>query len=106
MKIATYNIWDSDRGMPARLGHLATAYAETHGTHAAATLNFRENPRWGAGEANTMELNQRFDWILCKNPYPTALPVLRNCALFGTGVFGETHLAASDHYGVVAELTF
>ncbi len=91
-------------GADAYYFDLAAAYAEMHGTRAAATLNFRENPRWGAGEANTMEVNRRFDWILCKNPYPAELPVLKNCALFGTNVSKETLLAASDHYGVMAEL--
>lgn len=94
-------------GADAYYFDLAAAYAELCGTRAAATLNFRENPRWGAGGTkNTMEVNQRFDWILCKNPYPAELPILKGCALLGTGVSGETRLAASDHYGVVAELAF
>ncbi|MDE6622690.1 MAG: hypothetical protein K2K74_19800 [Lachnospiraceae bacterium] len=77
------------------------------GTKAFATLNFRENPRWGIAEPeNTIELNQRFDWILLKNPYPAAYPELKNCMLFGTKISKETNLAASDHYGIMVEIEF
>lgn len=94
-------------GADAYYFDLAEAFAQASETQALATLNFRENPRWGAGEAkNTIEVNQRFDWILLKNPYPAALPVLKNCMLLGTNVSKVTHLAASDHYGVMAELAF
>lgn len=86
---------------------LAEAFSEISGTKAPATLNFRENPRWGVAEAkNTIEVNQRFDWILLRNPYPAALPELKQCRLFGTEVSKETGLAASDHYGVVIEMDF
>ena len=94
-------------GADAYYFDLAEAYAETNETKAPATLNFRANPRWGTAEPkNTMEVAQRFDWILLKNPYPNELPELKNCALFGTNISKETHLAASDHYGVLAEIDF
>lgn len=77
------------------------------GTKALTTLNFRENPRWGIAEPkNTIEVNQRFDWILLKNPYPAGLPELKSCAIFGTEILEETHLAASDHYGIMVEIEF
>lgn len=86
---------------------LAEVSAEMDGTKAPATLNFRENSRWGISQSkNTIEINQRFDWILLKNPYPAELPELKDCIIFGTDISEETHLAASDHYGVMAEIEF
>ena len=86
---------------------LAEVFAEMTGTKPSATLNFRENPRWGIVEPkNTIETNQRFDWILLKNPYPAELPILKHCTLFGTEISEKTNLAASDHYGVIAEIQF
>ena len=94
-------------GADAYYFDLAEAYAEMNGTKAPATLNFRENPRWGIAEPqNTIEVNQRFDWILLKNPYPNELPELKSCTMFGTRISEETHLAASDHYGIMAEIEF
>ena len=92
-------------GADAYFFDLAEAYAETNETKAPATLNFRDNPRWGKAEPrNTIEVNKRFDWILLKNPYPQKLPELKNCTLFGTKISQATHLAASDHYGVMVEI--
>lgn len=86
---------------------LAEVFAEMTETKPPVTLNFRENPRWGTVEPrNTIEVNQRFDWILLKNPYPASLPVLKHCTIFGTEICEENHLAASDHYGVAAEIEF
>lgn len=94
-------------GADAYYFDLAEAFAEISGTKAPATLNFRENPRWGVAEAkNTVEVNQRVDWMMLKNPYPAKLPQLNECSLFGTDISEETGLAASDHYGVAAELEF
>ena len=94
-------------GADAYYFDLAEAYAEMIGTKALTTLNFRENPRWGIAEPkNTIEVNQRFDWILLKNPYPAGLPELKSCAIFGTEILEETHLAASDHYGIMVEIEF
>lgn len=94
-------------GADAYYFDLAEVSAEMSGTKTLATLNFRENPRWGIAEPkNTIEINQRFDWILLKNPYPADLPELKNCMLFGTKITNETNLAASDHYGVMVEIEF
>ena len=94
-------------GVDAYYFDLAEVSAEMTGTKTLATLNFRENPRWGIAEPeNTIEVNQRFDWILLKNPYPAALPKLKNCMLFGTQIAKETSLAASDHYGIMVEIEF
>ena len=94
-------------GADAYYFDLAKVFAEMSGTKTLATLNFRENPRWGIAEPkNTIEANQRFDWILLKNPYPAELPELKNCMLFGTEITKETNLAASDHYGIMVEIEF
>ena len=34
------------------------------------------------------------------------LPELKSCTMFGTKISEETHLAASDHYGIVVEIEF
>ena len=86
---------------------MAEAYASLTGMPAPATLNFRENPRWGVyQERNTIEKNQRFDRVYLANPYPKRYPELLHVSLFGTKVYEETGLCASDHYGVLAELEF
>lgn len=94
-------------GVDAYYFDLAEAAAELNGRKASATLNFRENPRWGTAEPkNTIEVNGRFDRILLKNPYPAPMPVLKDCVIFGTEASEENGLAASDHYGVVADIGF
>lgn len=86
---------------------MAEVFAELTDGEKPATLNFRDNPRWGIVQPkNTIEVNQRFDWILLKNPYPAEFPILKECAIFGTEISDETCLAASDHYGVIAEIDF
>ena len=94
-------------GADAYYFDLAQVYAEMNGTKAPSTLDFRKNPRWGIAEPkNTIEVSQRVDRILLKNPFPAELPELKNCIIFGTEISKETGLAASDHYGVVAEIEF
>lgn len=92
-------------GADAYFFDLAESFAEISGTRPSATLDFRENPRWGTAEPkNTIEANRRFDRILLKNPYPSELPRLNDFRVFGIEVSAETGLAASDHYGVMAEI--
>lgn len=84
---------------------LAEVFAEMSGERPQATLNFRKNPRWGVAQPiNTIEVNQRVDWIMLKNPYPADFPVLADFGIFGTDISPKTHLSASDHYGVLAEI--
>ena len=80
---------------------LASAAAQLNGTNVKDTLNFRENPRF---HSNTIEINQRFDRIFFRNPYPSEFPKLIECDIFGTRVYLENGLAASDHYGVYAKI--
>ena len=111
MKIATYNIWNSENSMPAREKYIIAeiqkvradilCLQEVPNKAAECTLNFRENPRF---RNNTIELNARFDRIMLRNPYPEDFPVLESCAVFGKTVYEDIHLEASDHYGVVVEV--
>lgn len=92
-------------GCDAYFYDLAEAFAEMAGTQPLTTLDFRKNPRWGVIQPkNTIEVSQRFDWILLKNPYPAEFPTLKFYRIFGTKISEETGLAASDHYGALAEI--
>lgn len=94
-------------GADAYFFDLADVSAEINGVSPPATMNFRENPRWGAADIpNTLEINQRFDWIMLKNPYPMKMPILKACTIFGMKASSKTGLAASDHYGVAADMEF
>ena len=95
------------QGTDACYFDLAESWQMQSGQFPENTLDFRSNPRWGAYEpANTIEKPQRYDRIYLKNPYPAVLPVLKAFGIFGTEVYRETGLAASDHYGIYAELLF
>lgn len=80
---------------------LASAYAEITDKEAEDTLDFCRNPRF---KGNTVETNSRFDRILLQNTYPQQFPVLNRCNVFGTAIYEDIALAASDHYGVVVEM--
>ena len=43
---------------------------------------------------------------MLENPYPEEFPILKKYGIFGRNISEETGLAASDHYGVYAELAF
>lgn len=93
-------------GSDAYYFDLAEVFAEMSEKRPQATLNFRKNPRWGVAQPmNTIEVNQRVDWIMLKNPYPADFPEHMDFGVFGTEVSPKTHLSASDHYGLLAELT-
>ena len=78
---------------------LALASAQMRGAPANNTLDFSNNPRFCE---NTIEINQRFDRIFLRNTYPLKFPKLITCDVFGTKVYSEINLSASDHYGVYA----
>lgn len=78
---------------------LALASAQRNGVPVKDTLNFLNNPRFCN---NTIEINQRIDRIFIRNTYPVPFPQLIECDIFGTEVYSEMNLSASDHYGVYA----
>lgn len=80
---------------------LASASAQLSNSCVKDTLNFRENPRFCN---NTVEVNQRFDRIFLCNTYPGTFPKLIECDIFGTKIYPEIEMAASDHYGVYAKI--
>ncbi len=82
---------------------LALSYAERIMSKPNHTLNFTKNPRF---TNNTIEVNSRVDRIMLRNTYPMEFPKLKNCHIFGQKIYDETKLAASDHYGVLAEIDF
>ena len=81
---------------------LASAYAARIGEPVKPTLDTVNNPRW-AGK-KSIYAPEIMDRIYIRDHwYETELESVQ---LFGTEVSGETGYAASDHYGVVAEVTF
>ncbi len=83
---------------------LAAAYAQRQGTQPEMTLDIQHNPRW-QGQMS-VEISQRYDRLLVRNPYPQAMPELLKCEVFGRSVLPECGYAASDHYGVYADIRF
>lgn len=81
---------------------LSSAYAALHGLPLPPTLDFLTNPRWGG--KNTTEIPFAADRIYVM--LHSGTDDLRQASLFGTAVSPESGYAASDHYGVVAEIEF
>ncbi len=82
---------------------LAQSFAQRRGREPEATLDFQRNPRFAQ---NTVEINGRFDRMYLRNPYPAPFPTLVCCGVFGQEICSDNGLAASDHWGVMAELAF
>lgn len=81
---------------------LSSTYVAVQGQPLPPTLDFRTNPRWGG--RNTTEIPSATDRIyvmLGERPDD-----LRQVSLFGTSVSPESGYAASDHYGVAADISF
>ncbi len=83
---------------------LAEAYGEIKGKLPDVTVDFRNNPRW-KGE-NTIEVSQRFDRVLLRNPYPKSFPRLVCCDTFGKEKDTYMKCTPSDHWGVYCDLLF
>lgn len=81
---------------------LAAAYAARMGETVRPTLDTVHNPRW-AGK-KSIYAPQVMDRIYIMDHWLET--ELESVQLFGTEVSKETGYAASDHYGVVAEVTF
>ncbi|MGN1177306.1 MAG: endonuclease/exonuclease/phosphatase family protein [Roseburia sp.] len=83
---------------------LAEAYAERHNIATDNTLDIKSNPRWKG--LKSIEVSRRYDRILVRNTYPMDLPILEKCETFGRTISEKSGYAASDHYGVYADLYF
>ena len=81
---------------------LSSTWAAVRGQALPPTLDFLTNPRWG-GRNNT-EIPMPTDRIYVM--LHEGMDDLRHVALFGTAVSPESGYAASDHYGVAAEIVF
>lgn len=81
---------------------LATGYCAISGEPVKATLDTLTNPRWlGGKSAYPPTVTDRI--YTMEYWYDISLESL---GIFGTEVSPENGLAASDHYGVVAEISF
>ena len=83
---------------------LAEAYAQRHALTAEHTLDVQTNPRCKGNPS--MEVSRRSDRIYLRNTYPKELPILGRCETFGKSISAKSGYAASDHYGVYADLNF
>jgi len=93
-------LYDSEANPP--WNDLASAYAARIGEAVKPTLDTVHNPRW-AGK-KSIYAPQVMDRIYIRDHwYKTELEWVK---LFGTTVSANTGYAASDHYGVVAEVKF
>ena len=81
---------------------LSSTYAFVHGLPLASTLDFVKNPRWAS--RNNTEIPYAADRIYVM--YHESMDDLRQVSLFGTSESPESGYAASDHYGVVADIIF
>ena len=81
---------------------LARAYAARNGEAVKPTLDTVHNPRW-AGK-KSIYAPEVMDRIYIMDHWNET--ELESVELFGTKVSKKTGYAASDHYGVVAEVTF
>jgi maltose 6'-phosphate phosphatase len=93
-------------GQQSLRGRASTPWIDLAARHAAQTLtqpeitlDFVKNPRWVRDP--TLELPQRFDWILYQQDPAQLWPRLDSA-----GIFGRTPPVPSDHYGVFADLVF
>lgn len=83
---------------------LAMVAEERNGTKREMTLDLMKNPRWK--NDNVCDCSARVDLIFMHECFPKEFPVLNEYIYFGKSVDEETELSPSDHYGVLADLTF
>ena len=84
---------------------LASAHAELNGYDNIPTLDFVNNPRWRGENTNYVPdtcdriyIMESFNWNYAFKPC--------NIDVFGKEISLETGYAPSDHYGLLAEVTF
>lgn len=81
---------------------LSSAYAALRNEPLRPTLDFASNPRWGG--RNTIEVPMAADRIYVMNEADETK--LWQASIFGTAVSRESGYAASDHYGLWADVEF
>lgn len=78
------------------------SFATLHGTELAPTMDFVNNPRWKG--KNSIYVPENFDRIYIMDNWNYF--AFEDVKIFGTEVNPVNNLCASDHYGVVADITF
>ncbi|MCH5287530.1 MAG: endonuclease/exonuclease/phosphatase family protein [Christensenellaceae bacterium] len=81
---------------------LSGAYAAVRGQPLPPTLDFLTNPRWGGRNSTEIPFAADRIYVMLRE----GMDDLRQVALFGTSVSPESGYAASDHYGVAADVSF
>lgn len=121
MKIATYNIWNSNCGEHSSVHQYLRGDTSLHGTEVKTywtdlacvaeewlgvrkelTLNLKTNPRW-KGQTVT-DNSTRVDCIFMHDCFPRECPILKTLSTFGKAISEAPGLCASDHYGVYVDL--
>lgn len=81
---------------------LQSGYCVRKGSALTPTLDFINNPRWK--EKETITVPMVADRIYVMESWDDI--DMNDFAVFGTKVYSEMEMTASDHYGIVAELEF
>lgn len=81
---------------------LQSGYCVRRGIPLVPTLDFIKNPRWRGKE--TISVPMVADRIYVMESWDDI--DMNEFAIFGTNIYPEIQMTASDHYGIVAELKF
>lgn len=81
---------------------LQTGYCVRKGIELVPTLDFINNPRWRGQE--TISVPMVADRIYVMESWDDI--DMNELSIFGTEVYRDTQMCASDHYGIVVELEF
>jgi len=81
---------------------IAGNFAKLHGIAHPPTLDTIENPRWKG--KNALYAPQTMDRIYLRDSWNAGS--IDHAAVFGTEIVPQTGLCPSDHYGVLADITF
>lgn len=81
---------------------VSSTFAVLNGTPLLPTLDCINNPRWKG--KNSIYVPENYDRIYLMDNWNYF--AFKNVQLFGTEVSPITNLCASDHYGVIADITF
>lgn len=81
---------------------LQSGYCVRRGIPLIPTLDFINNPRWRGKE--TISVPMVADRIYVMESWDDI--DMKELSIFGTEVYQDTGMSASDHYGIVTELTF
>lgn len=81
---------------------LSSTYAAVHGAPLPPTLDFLTNPRWGWRNSTEIPCAADRIYVMAQERADDLQHVWR----FGTSVSDESGYAASDHYGVAADIVF